>query len=71
MAHDRRLSERGRVAKAARDLTPCERSVLALSAGGDLDIETVAARLGISAAEVETALVDAICKLDAALRETR
>ena len=71
MAHDQRLSERDRVAKAALELTPCERSVLALSAGGDLDTETVAARLGISVAEVETALADAICKLDVALRETR
>lgn len=69
MAHDRSRSDRDRVTKAACDLTMRQRSVLALSAGGDLDIVAVAACLGISAAEAETALADAICKLDRALRE--
>lgn len=69
MTHDRRVSDRDRVANAARDLTPRERSVLMLSAGHDLDIEGVAAHLGIGPAEAEAALADAICKLDRALRK--
>jgi len=63
--------DRDRVRNAARVLSPRERSVLALSAGEELDIKAVAARLGIRPAEAEAALADAIFKLDAALRETR
>ncbi|HEY5712616.1 MAG TPA: sigma factor-like helix-turn-helix DNA-binding protein [Allosphingosinicella sp.] len=67
MANDRPPIDAGRIERAARCLSPCEREVLVLSASEKLGLDAVAERLGLSAAEARRLLANALCKLDRAL----
>lgn len=67
MVNDRQPIDADRIERAARCLSPREREVLVLSASDDLGLEAVAGRLGLSTAEAQRLLADALCKLDRAL----
>ena len=60
-----------RMRRAARCLGRRERAVLMLSAAQGLDLESVAALLGLDPAEAERLLADAIFKLGQALERDR
>ena len=68
MVNDRRLIDPDRVERAARCLSPHEREMLVLSASDNLGLEAAAGRLGLSTAEAQTLLANALCKLDRALQ---
>lgn len=66
MVNVRQPIDAERIERAARCLSSREREVLVLSAS-EIGLETVGERLGLSIAEVERLLADALCKLDRAL----
>ncbi|HEY5723795.1 MAG TPA: hypothetical protein VIT45_15900 [Allosphingosinicella sp.] len=67
MANDCAPIDAGRIERAARCLSSCEREVLLLSASEKLGLDAVADRLGLSLSEAQRLLADALCKLDRAL----
>lgn len=71
MVNDRPPLNADRLERAARCLTPREREVLVLSASGNLGLEEAADRLGLSIAEAQRLLADALCKLDRALERQK
>ncbi len=67
MARDRPSVPLDRLRKAASKLRPAEREVLILSAREGLSNAEIAERLGITSADSERLLADALCELDRAL----
>lgn len=67
MVNDRLPIDAERLAGAAESLRNAEREALALHARGDLSSEEIAARLGISEAELEPLVARALLKLNRAL----
>ena len=67
MARDRPSGQLDRLQKAASKLRPNERKVLILSAREGLSNAEIAERLGITSADAERLLADAIYELDRAL----
>ena len=66
MSNSRRRRAR-RLAAALAHLEPLEREVYTLAAVEGLANDEIASRLGLSGAEVERLLADALCDLDRAL----
>ena len=63
--------EPARLAAALARLDPLARQVYVLASVGDLANGEIASRLGLSAADVERLLADALCGLDRELAASR
>lgn len=67
MPNDRPPNGQGRLERAAATLGEDEREALGLHAAGDVSSAEIAARLGISEAEVEPLVARALLKMERAL----